>query len=346
MTELVLSDSEGERVPPVSVPLLKFGRTTFTKGMEDGEYEVTEKDADAVLADFAKRGKDLVIDFEHQTLSGQIAPAAGWIERIEKTAEGIVGKVKYWTDQAKEHLKSGGYRYYSPVIQFSRTGKSISGIHSVALTNHPATHHIPALVADDTAGEEGSDTNDNNNNNKGTMSMWTKLMALLGIAVAFSDKPEDVQEKAVEEEIGKLIDGKKGVETFLKLHDCDSLDKVTGKIQGMVPADEKNRLEAEIRKRDAEKAVELALSDGKINKDDEKFRKWAYDFAVKDLAAFTDWAKLAPVIRASVPSGKPDPSLASPQDGALSLSDDESKVFKNMGLTAEQIEKIKNQKKK
>ena len=137
------------RTLPESLLLIRYGKTAFTKGGVRGEFEFTEADADAVIQEFASRGRDLVIDFEHQSLSSGKAPAAGWIGELRKSAEGLCAKVKYWTREAEKYLLNGEYRYFSPTLYFSRSGKKVSAIHSVALTNHPAMHMIPALAADD-----------------------------------------------------------------------------------------------------------------------------------------------------------------------------------------------------
>ena len=137
------------RTPPESFLLLKFGRSVYTKDGREGGFDFDVHAADALIAEFNSRSRDLVIDFEHSTLSGNEAPAAGWIDRLEKTAEGLCAHVKYWTDKAKEYLTRGEYRYFSPTLLFGRGGKSPAALHSVALTNHPALHGVDALVAND-----------------------------------------------------------------------------------------------------------------------------------------------------------------------------------------------------
>lgn len=129
--------------------LLPFGKNAYTKGGANGEFEFTEEDADAVIADFVMRGKDLVIDYEHQSLTGEKAPAAGWIDDLYKDAVGLRAHVKYWTDEAAAFLVNGEYRYFSPTLYFTDDGTRVAAVHSVALTNHPALHGVPALAADD-----------------------------------------------------------------------------------------------------------------------------------------------------------------------------------------------------
>ena len=330
--EIALTESEAL---PDAILLLKYGQTSYTKGGEDGNYTFSDKDADSVLADFAKRGRDIVIDYEHETLKNTRAPAAGWIDRLEKTADGIVGHIKYWLEPAATDLKTKAYRYFSPVINLSRTLKSATGLHSVALTNHPATHNIPALVgADEAACDEEFE---NHNNDEETQQM-NELMKLLGL----NDEAENGAEQAAQK-INDLLASKKQQDAFLALHESASLDEVTGKIQGMVPATEKNRLELELKKRDADKLVELAMNDGKI---DDGFKAWALEFACNDAAGFKTWAEKAPKIKLQPPLALTSDSVSAPADvSKLALNDEERKIYRNLGLCDQDIEKIKQEKK-
>ena len=142
--------NDNERTAPESFLLLKFGGNVYTKDGKEGRFEFDDAGADAIISEFNYRDRDLVIDFEHSTLSGAEAPAAGWIDRLEKTAEGLCAHVKYWTDKARDYLIKGEYRYFSPTLLFGRGGKTPAALHSVALTNHPALHGVDALVANDT----------------------------------------------------------------------------------------------------------------------------------------------------------------------------------------------------
>ena len=328
----VFADQSAERVPPTEIMLAKYGKNEFTKDGTRGDFDFTEKDADAVIAEFSTRGKDIVIDYEHQTLSGNKAPASGWGHRLEKTDSGLKAIVKYWTAEAIDYLKSGAYRYFSPVFQFSRSGKSVSALHSIALTNHPALHGIPALVADDLADDEGSDSSINlNQGNK-----MDKVLTLLGL-VAFSDKTDAEKESAVSSRIGELVKMDGEAKAFLQLHDGKTFEELTGKIKSMVPATEKTRLESELVKRDADAAVTLALTDCKVS---EAMKPWALKFATNDLAGFSDWCKGAPKI---VPDGKGTEQAAGKTDEVKSFSDAEVKILKAVGLTDEKIKTMKKE---
>jgi phage I-like protein len=64
----------------------------------------------SMAADFRSRGVDLVIDYEHQSLQGERAPAAGWIKELEARDDGLWAPVD-WTRQARDYLEKKEYRY-------------------------------------------------------------------------------------------------------------------------------------------------------------------------------------------------------------------------------------------
>lgn len=92
---------------------------------------------------------DMVIDYEHQTLYGGEAPAAGWLKRDGFSFdenEGFFGTC-VWTKRAKKYIESGEYRYFSPVFNTDRTTNRIMRLHNVALTNQPRMQSIVPLAA-------------------------------------------------------------------------------------------------------------------------------------------------------------------------------------------------------
>ena len=62
--------SEPERTPPETFQLLKFGANVYTKDGKEDSFRFDDASADALIAEFNSRSRDLVIDFEHSTLSG------------------------------------------------------------------------------------------------------------------------------------------------------------------------------------------------------------------------------------------------------------------------------------
>lgn len=148
------------RTPPKKILVLKFGKTDYTQDGEDGSFEFTPDMAQQIIDEFTKRGKDLVIDYEHGTLNKEAAaqgksPAAGWGGNLEVDPEkGLVLIIKNWTPDAYKKLSDGEYRYISPVVRFDKQTKKPAEIHSIALTNHPAIHKMEALVAANDDGNE------------------------------------------------------------------------------------------------------------------------------------------------------------------------------------------------
>jgi len=102
--------------------------------------------AGQIIATFNKRGNDMVIDYEHQTLAGTEAPAAGWIKKlIYKGKEGLWAVVE-WTERAKQFLANREYRYFSPVIWISEDHR-VTRIENVALTNYPRINNLRPIIA-------------------------------------------------------------------------------------------------------------------------------------------------------------------------------------------------------
>ncbi|OGV32523.1 MAG: hypothetical protein A2020_16185 [Lentisphaerae bacterium GWF2_45_14] len=312
--EIVFTQCDAaEKSPlPVEFTVLKYGINEFTKEGQRGSFVFSEADADTVISEFESRGRDIVIDYEHQSISGSPAPAAGWVEKLYKSAEGLCVRVKYWTRKASEFLGSGEYRYFSPVLQFSRRARSVTALHSIALTNHPALHNNPALVADDSAAEEDLSSH-NNNSMKG--SEMNELFQILKLE-AFADSSKEQAVLKIKEAVESLVRISGELNKFLELNDLESLSEASEKIR-------KNS--AEITKLKASEAVKKAFSDGKLSV---QLKKWAEDFAGKDLEAFSCWTTSAPVI---VPANKTIEGI-SPAEEENTPDPEKAKIFRNLGI--------------
>lgn len=97
--------------------------------------------AAATLIDRLQPHLPIVVDYEHATLlsksTGQPNPASGWIERLAWVdGLGLCAAVR-WTERAAAAIAADEYRYLSPVITWAPDG-TVTGLHSVALTNDPA----------------------------------------------------------------------------------------------------------------------------------------------------------------------------------------------------------------
>jgi len=106
-----------------------------------------EESMQQIIESFDRRGNDMVIDYEHQTLKDVKAPAAGWIRKlINKGKQGLWAMVE-WTEEARQFLKEREYRYFSPVFAVRGNDRKIIQLHNVALTNFPKLNNLRPIIA-------------------------------------------------------------------------------------------------------------------------------------------------------------------------------------------------------
>lgn len=120
-------------------------------GHSSGAFALDKSDLEKMKINFDKKKTDLVIDYEHQSLNGSVAPAAGWIKEMFLKDNELWGRVE-WTDKAKEFIKNREYKYLSPVYEFfgidEKTGACTGvRIHSASLTNTPFIDELGEVVA-------------------------------------------------------------------------------------------------------------------------------------------------------------------------------------------------------
>lgn len=102
---------------------------------------------DNILSHIKLSNADMVIDYEHQTLYGGEAPAAGWLKEFRWEPEvGFFGKCE-WTERARKYIENREYRYFSPVFDVDRETNRIMRLYNVGLTNQPRMQNIEPLVA-------------------------------------------------------------------------------------------------------------------------------------------------------------------------------------------------------
>lgn len=143
MAKLIACAGQGVEISgvPTEIKILPLGRVHSQKG----DFNVDDESFELIRKQFKDRKLDLVIDYEHQTLSDVQAPAGGWIKDLYKGEDAIIAKVE-WTPKAAEYLKNKEYRYLSPVVLVRKRDQKATAIHSVALTNTPAIDGMFALV--------------------------------------------------------------------------------------------------------------------------------------------------------------------------------------------------------
>lgn len=142
--------------PPDWIQIFPFGEyyNTNSKTLEN----MTEEDADWAIRAKAEIEKDIVTDYEHQTLfsaqNGEEAPAACWFKELQKRTDGLWGRV-IWTERAAKLVtaKPGfapEYGYFSPV--YFRNAKRENGkvypfsLGPCALVNDPCISNIKPIL--------------------------------------------------------------------------------------------------------------------------------------------------------------------------------------------------------
>ncbi len=154
--------------PVCAFLLIPFGEVKVDRPVSGEGFVFTEAHARSAKAWFDRIGRKLAIDYEHQsfdqlnTRSDGLRPAAGWIGGLEVRSDGLWATDVTWTPRAAELLRSGEYRYFSPVIYWTDEARTdVAALGPVALTNDPAMRGVPPLAARSAGEEAGAlDTSD------------------------------------------------------------------------------------------------------------------------------------------------------------------------------------------
>lgn len=298
-----------------------------------------EEAANNVIAAFKARGNDMVIDYEHQTLTDAQAPAAGWIKDLKwKGKEGLWAVVE-WTAKAKAYLENREYRYFSPVMFLRAKDRMAHVLINIALTNTPKMNNLRPIVAK--LQLSGKTTI-----NQEEVIMIDKLKKLLGLA---ADAAEDKITEAVELTINKL----KALETTAPVIACkEVLDALGAKADAgkeelvrmvaslKAPGDvavqlshEVAALKMKITQMEQTDLVALALKEGKTSP--EELDKWGKTLAATNPEQFR-------LIVLSRPAGSviPVEGLVIAKDQIGGVSDETQKsVNRMMDVTDEMFKK-------
>jgi phage I-like protein len=118
------------------------------------KFTITPEEAKNIVAKNDDRNRDVTVDYDHSTLDKEMsatgnAPAAGWMKKIiyDPDKQLLIAQMRDWQPKAKEQIRNQDYKYFSPVLLFDKTTGRPDTIHSVALTNHPAVHGAPPILA-------------------------------------------------------------------------------------------------------------------------------------------------------------------------------------------------------
>ncbi len=125
-----------------------------------GNFVIDEEAERLIIEALCQHGNPIPVDFEHQTLGGEfasptgLAPAAGWIKQVWRDpGRGLFALVQ-WNPRAVEMIKSGEYRFISPVLAVRSSDRRAVALHSAALTNKPAIGGMDAVAASNRLGTE------------------------------------------------------------------------------------------------------------------------------------------------------------------------------------------------
>ena len=299
-----------------------------------------DRDIAGIIRQFKARRLDLVIDYEHQTLSDVQAPAAGWIKDLYPGEDALMARVE-WTKKGREYIANKEYRYLSPVVLVKKADQHAAVFHSAALTNTPAITGMFAIINSDALSIEEEE--------EPRMEL-SALIELLGLEEGTAEEDvlkriKELTQQAAEEgqggQEGKEGPAKEGTQLvanktvldLLGLPEDARTEDVTARIMAFKAGDSAlQRRVAELEKQaasqKAEELVGLAMKDGKLSPAQ---KEWAVAYALSDPKGFAKFVEKAPVV---VPMGKT--AFAADerkQDGV------DWRILKNQGVTEEDLKK-------
>jgi len=333
-------------------------------------FELTVKHLQQMAANFHRySGGRVVFDFEHQTLrsksNGQPAPAAGWGLEVRVVATDDGGHAlevrPEWTQATATAIGNREYLYLSPVILFDRrdkrTGAPIGAVlHSVALTNSPFLEGLPAIAASDDPASEIE-----------TMELLPSLCAILALSTtstaddalgrvrALSAGASDVRARlglpltATDAEVTSAVEAlqanaKVGEVALSHLPDGTTAEAAVTALPpalghaGYVALSDHDAVKTELAELKAGSLVDQAEAAGKVT---QAQRDWLKGWALSDLAAAEKWVESAPVSFPGAAKDRKGPAAGAAGGSAVALTDEQSSVAGQLGLTdAEYAEQL------
>jgi phage I-like protein len=309
--------SGGDGTAPKEIQILPSGMVQSKKGA----FLFDDQAKAELLRTFNSQQNDMVVDYEHQSLTGQEAPAAGWIKNlIDKGPDGLWAMVE-WTPRAEGRIKDQEYKYLSPVVLIRKSDRRAIRLHSAALTNTPAIDGMHAI-----ANSMGIDSPESEEQE------MEELLKRLAAALGLADGASEADVMTAVAALKAPMVANKEVMTLLDLKENATLDEAKGAIlalknpSGYVKVEEFKALKDQLDKRDRDELVTLALTTGKVAPTQ---KAWAEEYALKDPTGFKAFLDVAPQV---VPMGKlpvGDPPAKDPLADETQLS-----VNSLLGITA------------
>lgn len=332
------------------------------------EFTITANDIHSAIDQMTERltrhpERDTVIDYEHQTLTGERAPAAGWQHGLElATRDGLniaLAKIKEWTKQGKEDLVNKYYRYASPVFALNAKDKETGKIwpciyRHLALTNEPLLDdNAPIIAKQISQTNSGKDTP--------MKEVLKKLCSFLGIEET-SDE-QTITAKFVEFQanmktamaatadiVAKDVINRLSAEPKLVKEIC-AKDNGTieearvifiaakdAQVQLIAAKEEIATLKTAKFDTDFNVIIAKAFDAGKIlplQKNDAQFMAVQKEFAAKDMTAFAAYWEKQPKV---APIGKL-PEAGDPDIAAKDITEEDVEMGKKLGVTKDLLAK-------
>ena len=338
---------------PDSFIIFPLGQVTG-EGIEP--FAVDQESIRQIQEDLQRKGVDMVIDYEHQSLGEGIAPAAGWIIGFFEKDNALACSVK-WTDRARGYIKAGEYRYFSPVAKVDNKGRLV-GIHSLALTNLPVGHNLEPLVA---MKQQGGREMKQVLNFLGLPDTGTEEDAINAIKGLIGQREQDRQALARTLEMsqtatyGEIIVMAGHLKAAVKSQATPACEEIlaelglakdAGKSEALallrvmkqkiltgVSAEEFLIMKKRLAAIETDGMVTLAMSEGKITAAQ---KEWAEKYATEDPEGFKFFVKNAPVvvIMKQVVTGE------GTEKKAREITEEDREVMRQMGVTEEAFRKF------
>jgi len=336
---LKVADQVARATLPEWIRILPLGQVELSDSREP--FEVDGASLSSMVAAFRSRGVDLVIDYEHQSLQGERAPAAGWIKDLEARADGLWARVE-WTRQAREYLLSKEYRYFSPVLRLDPATRRPMALMHLGLTNVPAIKRLPPLVAKwegtmTGAAAQGQGPEDQASVSPGEEKGRTmkKIKTLLGLR---PEADEGLVADRVLEVLGDLA-------AALHLPRDASVSQLSGALAALQAGEASLRenteelasLKARLAAEAADRAVAEALAAGKISPAQ---KEWALEYFRQAPEGFATYVARAPKL---VPVGELLSLLGEDREAATELLPEELAICRSLNLAPEDYLKAKDQ---
>ncbi len=290
----------GQDAPSI-IQLIPYGEQKSAQG----SFTCNEESIRNILEKDKTHKNDYVIDYEHQSLGKDKAPAAGWItELIDKKQDGLWGKVS-WTKQGKEHVKAKEYRYVSPVFLVNKKSKLITEFINLALTNSPQIDGMVPLInkqKNTILQEEHMNQIAQALGLNGSATLEEILATIKELIAQKSKEAEEEKKEGTNDNENAEASVNKKVRAALNLDSTSTLAEITSEIFALKKsgleyqkkAEELEVLKKELAKQTAEGAVTTAMKSGKLSPAQ---KEWAMRYATEDPEGFKMFvAKASPIL--------------------------------------------------